>query len=372
MKQIKKTLITAASVFALTLPVGTQAEELRHAFGLTGQNALRDATDRWAGYVEKHTDGETRIKIFYGSLFNLAETFSGLRDGVVDSGYVVPAYHRAELPYANLLSDMGTAGSDPIAMAGAANDYIFNCAACLKEYNDQGQVFLGAAVIGTYYMYSRDPIRSLADFKGRKIRGFGPFGRWVNAVGASAVVISATQIYESMSQGHIDGNTHNLETLEVLSLGEVANYVLEQPIGLFPGNSMFNVNLSTWAGLSAKTRRAMLDGAAMALAIPTVDGVKQSKAILADPKSYGVEVLQPSDDVKATTEAFRVSDMDTVVKLNRDQYGLADADRHVATFLSLLKKWDELVKTVDTSDPVAVGELYRREVFSNVDPDSLT
>lgn len=42
-------------------------------------------------------------------MLNFTETFTGLRDGIADSGFVVPAYHRAELPYANLLSDMGTA-----------------------------------------------------------------------------------------------------------------------------------------------------------------------------------------------------------------------------------------------------------------------
>lgn len=371
MYHFKKTVLAAISAAALAAPVAGQAETLRHSFGMASPGGLRDGTEAWAKYVEEHTDGAIKIKVFAGSLLNFAETFTGLRDGIADSGFVVPAYHRAELPYANLLSDMGTAGVDPVAMAGAANEYALNCAVCLKEYNDQGQVFLGTVVTGPYYMYSPEPISSLADFQGSKIRGFGPFGRWLDAMGASAVVIGATDIYENMSQGHIDGNIHTLETLDTLSLGEVANYALNQPIAVFTGNTMFNVSQMTWDGLSPEAKRAMVDGVALGTAIATIDSVNQARNILANPSAHGVEVLEPADDVKERSAAFRVSDMDSVIALNRDKYGLADAEEHVAQFLALVEKWEALVQTIDATDPDAVADLYSREIFSKLDPETL-
>ncbi len=369
MNRLKTIFLAAASAMALSLPA--QAETLRHAIGAAAISGLTDGTEAWADYVNETTGGAVEIKIYAGSLMNFAETFTGLRDGIADSGFVVPAYHRAELPYSNLLSDMGTAGVDPVAMAGAANEFIFTCAPCLAEFNTHGQVFLGNTVTGPYYMYTTEPVRSLADFQGRKIRGFGPFGRWIDAMGGSAVVLGATDIYESMSQGHIDGNTHTLETLDTLSLGEVADYVLNQPIAVFTGNTMFNVSQITWQGLSPEAKRAMIDGAALGHAIATVDSVNQAKSILGDPAAHGVELLEPAEDVRAAAEAFRSSDMQTVIDLNRDEYGITDAAEQVARFQELVTKWEALVAEIDASDVQAVRDLYLREVFSKVAPDTL-
>ena len=195
MKYSNLTALAATAALAFT-PVA-QAETLRHAIGAAGVSGLIDGTQAWADYIKEQTGGETEIKVYAGSLLNFTETFTGLRDGIADSGFVVPAYHRAELPYANLLSDMGTAGVDPVAMAGAANEFMFTCAPCLTEFNNAGQVFLGNTVTGPYYMYNQKPVKSLADFQGIKVRGFGPFGRWLDAMGASAVSLGATDIMKA-------------------------------------------------------------------------------------------------------------------------------------------------------------------------------
>ncbi|WP_417809790.1 C4-dicarboxylate TRAP transporter substrate-binding protein [Thioclava sp.] len=364
-------ILTLAAIAMITMTPIASADTLRHAVGSGGVSGLIDGTEAWANYIKEQTNGETDIKIFAGSLLNFTETFTGLRDGIADSGFVVPAYHRAELPYANLLSDMGTAGVDPIAMAGAANEFMFTCTPCLAEFNNAGQVFLGNTVTGPYYMYNQKPVKALADFEGIKVRGFGPFARWLDAMGASTVSLGATDIYESMSQGHIDGNVHTLETLDTLSTGEVAEYALNQPIAVFIGNTMFNVSSMTWAGLSDQTKRAMIDGAAIGHAIATIDSVNQAESILADPQSHGVELLEPATDVQEKSEEFRTADMEAVVALNRDEYGISDAEEQVTRFQELVGKWDKLVEGIDTSDPEAVGDLYLREIFSKIDPASL-
>jgi len=369
MKHLKFT--TLAATAAITFASYAQAETLRHAIGSASVTGFIEGTQAWADYVKEETNGETEIKIYAGSLLNFAETFTGLRDGIADSGFIVTAYHRAELPYANLLFDMGTAGVDPIAMAGAANEFMFTCAPCLAEFKNAGQVFLGNTVTGPYYMYNQKPVKALADFQGIKVRGFGPYGRWLDAMGASAVTLGATEVYESMSQGHIDGNIQSLETLDTLSMGEIANYALNQPIATFISNTMFNVSLMTWDGLSDKTKRAMIDGAAVGHAISTLDSVNQAKKILSNPTEHGVELIEPEADVKEKYEAFLARDMEAVATLNRDTYKIADAEEQVARFRELVAKWEKLVSEIDASDVNAVSDLYLREVFSKIDPSTL-
>ncbi|MEE3100329.1 MAG: hypothetical protein VX463_11235, partial [Pseudomonadota bacterium] len=140
----------AASVFAalmsataISAPAPAAAEELRIAVGMSGSSALVRGMYKWAEEIEARTDGEFTGKIFEASLLNFAESMTGLRDGIADGAFVVPAYHRAEFPNTNLVGDLATATTDPVVMAAAVNEFMFSCAACLKEYSNQNQVFLG-------------------------------------------------------------------------------------------------------------------------------------------------------------------------------------------------------------------------------------
>ncbi|SDX28468.1 TRAP-type C4-dicarboxylate transport system, substrate-binding protein [Albimonas donghaensis] len=352
---------------ALSTPAPAQAEELRIAVGMSGSSALVRGMYQFADNIEANTDGAYTGKIFEASLLNFAESMTGLRDGIADGAFVVPAYHRAEFPNTNLVGDLATATTDPVVMAGAVNEFMFSCAPCLKEYADQNQVFLGMVVTGPYYMMSVDPLTTPEDFSGKKIRGFGPYGRWVDAMGATPVVLSANDIYEAISQGQLDGNTHAPEILQSLSLGEVVDYLLNEPIGLFNGNSMYTVNKDLWGNLGDDDKRAFLEAAGSATAWATVTYLQDNAKLLADPASVGVELVEPSEALHAASVKFREDDIKTVAKDNMEKHGIADAEAQVARMLELIAKWEGLLAGIDAGDIDAVAELYNAEIFSKVD-----
>ncbi len=349
----------------------TQAEELRIAIGLTGDNGLVRGMYRFADEIETRTDGRYTGKVFELSLLNFAESMTGVRDGIADVGYVVPAYHRGEFPYFNMLVDFATAGVNPVAIAGAANEYLVNCVKCMDEYKAQNQVFLGTSVIGPYYMMSVDKLTSLSDFQGKKIRGFGPFGRWVEAMGATAVVIGANDIYEAISQGQLDGNTHTVDVLKSLSIGEVTDYVLDAPIGVYIGNSMFNLNRDVWNDLTEEDKKAFVMAGGAAIAWTTAQYWNENQALLEDPGQMGVEVVQPEADVQQATQTFREGDLATVATLNKEKFGIEDADEQLALINGLVEKWVKLTTDIDVNDKAAVIDLFAKEIFSKVDPTEL-
>lgn len=375
MQHMFRTLAVAVAVAiggtALAGAGPVQAEELRIAIGLTGENALVRGMHRFADNIAEGTGGEYTGKVFPNTLLNFAESPNGVRDGIADVAYVVPAYTRAEFLNTNLPLDMATASIDPVVITGAVNDYVINCAPCMEEYARMNQVFLGMASIGPYYMMTKPKIVTADDFKAKKIRGFGPFGRWVEAMGATSVSLPANDIYESISQGQIDGNTHTVDVLKSLSLGEVTDYLLNAPIGIYTGNSMFNLNKDVWNDLTEEQKRAFMLAGGDAVAWTTVEYFKENQALLNDPSQVGVELVEPSDEVRAATERFHKEDLATVAKLNREQYGIADADDAVARMNELVAKWEKLTAGIDKSDPAAVAELYNREIFGKVDPSVL-
>ncbi len=356
---------------AMTASAPSQADELRIAIGNTGSGGLVRGMYEFAKQIEARTEGRYTGKVFELSLLNFAESMTGVRDGIADVAYVVPAYHRGEFPYGNLLVDMATAGVNPVAIAGAANEYLATCEKCLNEYKAQNQVFLGTSVIGPYYLMSVDKITTLDDFKGKKIRGFGPFGRWVEAMGATAVVLGANDIYESISQGQLDGNTHTLDVLRSLSIGEVTDYLLDAPIGVYIGNSMFNLNRDVWNDMSDADKKSFILAGGSSVAWTTVTYWGENQHLFQNPGTVGVEVTQPSAEVAAATAKFRANDLKTVAKLNKDKFGIDDAEEQLAIINGLVEKWVKLTENVDVTDRDAISELFVKEIFAKIDPAKL-
>lgn len=343
------------------------AREIKIVDGVPKNGGLTAGFERFTKEIGERTEGRYPGKFYGGSLFGYAEITNALRDGLADVGFSSAGYNRAEFPVTNTISDLAAVGSNPVVVAGAMNEFIFSCEPCIDEYLAQNQIVMGFTVIGPYHMYSKEKIATLDDFKGKKVRGFGAFARWVEAMGGTAVFMSANEIYSAMNQGVLDGNTHTLNTLTSLSLGEVANYLIDLPIGLGIGNAMFNLNLDLWKELSDDDKLAFLQAAAISHAVATVAYMNGEQEVLANPAAFGVELVEPSAGMRAVAELFIQEDVVTVAKLNTEKFNVQDVDMHIARFLGLVEKWNGLVQTVDQNDPEAVADLYYEEIYSKID-----
>ncbi|MFY0634038.1 MAG: C4-dicarboxylate TRAP transporter substrate-binding protein [Vannielia sp.] len=361
--------LVAGATFALAGMAS--AEELRIASGTVSKNALNGGMDRFAALIEEKTEGAYTGKVFPGTLLTFAEMLNGVRDGVVDVGFNIPAYARAEFPQTNFLSDMSTANADPLVMMGAINEYMLTCAPCLAEFEAKNHVFLGFAPLGPYYLMSQEKIATMEDFAGKSIRGVGPFGRWVDAMGGKSVVVTASDVYEALNQGQIDGNTQGLDTLKSQSFGEIVDYVLNVPIGLYLGSAMYDVNRDRWDGLSDAHKRAFMDAAAEGLAWTVINYYAENAVFLDDPASGGVELVEPDAALAAASEAFQIGDLDTVAAQAIADYGIADANERVTQLRELVIKWEGLVAGIDPKDTEAAGALLKSEVFDKIDPADL-
>lgn len=364
--------LAAGLALSLAFSAGASAEKLRVATGTASKNGLNSGVAYFAEQLTEMSGGKYTAEVFPGTLLKFSEMTNGIRDGIVDIGYTIPAYSRAEFPYTNMVTDVVTASSDVVVMSGVISDYVLNeCEPCRKEFHEQNQVNLGFSAVGPYYMMSKTRIASKADFVGKTIRGPGAFGRYIEAMGGKAVVVPSGDVYESLNQGQLDGNTQGLDTLKSLSLGDVVDYVLNVPIGLYLGSSVFTVNRDVWDGLSDEDKRMMLKAAAKGHAHVTVTYYGENQAYLKDPSLGNVEVVEPDAELAAATKEFQAHELDTVAKINVDKYGLEDAPQRVAEIVKLVEKWQGLFAGVDTSDIDAVAKVYEENLFGQIDPGTL-
>ena len=73
-------------------------------------------------------------------------------------------------------------------------------------------------------------------------------------MGATAISVNVGEVYEALSSGRLQGNIHLWDIIKTYSLGDHVEYVYDAPIGIYGGNSMFNINLDFWKSLSEETR----------------------------------------------------------------------------------------------------------------------
>lgn len=361
----------AAAVVASGLTVAQAAErELTFAIGLPPNHMWSVVYDYVDEQIAERTEQALEAEVFYGSLLNLKQSLTGLRDGIADAAMLVPGYHPAEMPQTNLMVDLAMLGEDAVVLSAAASDYMFTCEECLQESIDNGSVFLAMTANPAYMLLSIEPMTTVESLQGKKIRSFSAFGRWVEHVGGIKMSMSANDIYDALSRGTLDANLHPAVELWGLNFKDVVKYVTRMPLGTYNGNQ-FNINTDVWRSLPVEQRAQILDLFAEGAALAAVKAQAENEEIL-DVKAAkeGIEVLDPSPELVAATEEFVEQDMANMEQMALDNYGIEDAGERIERFEGLIDKWRELLADVDTTDVEAVTQLYKQEIWDKIDPET--
>ena len=121
-----------------------------------------------------------------------------------------------------------------------------------EAYAKQGVYLLTDYPIayGGFGISTVKPVNSLAELKGKKIRGFGLFVKWLEKIGASPVAVDFGELYTALSTGTIDGVLTAWSPTYALKFYEVAPYGI-QPSSNGSGCQDVIINLDTWNSLPA-------------------------------------------------------------------------------------------------------------------------
>ncbi|WP_420394731.1 C4-dicarboxylate TRAP transporter substrate-binding protein [Acuticoccus sp.] len=357
-----------AATIAIGATAGTaSAEELSLAIGLPPIHPWSMTYTYVDENIEEATGGKYSAEVYYGSLLNLKQSLTGLRDGIADAAMLVPGYHPAEMPHTNLVVDLAMLGDDSVSVAGAVMEYMFTCPECLEESEDNGSVFVAMNVNPVYMLQTMEPMTTPEDLQGKKIRSFSAFGRWVEYVGGIKMSMSANDIYDALSRGTLDANMHPASELYSLNFKDVVKYITNLPLGTYNGNQ-FNFNIDTWQAMPEEDRRAIFELFAEAVAHAQVGAENFNDEVLATrAPADGIEVVEPSPELVALTERFIEDDLAKMDEMARENYGIEDAPARIERFQGLVDRWKSLTSEIDDSDPEAVATLYKREVFDKVD-----
>ena len=212
----------------------------------------------FAARVKEASNGAIDIQTFpVATIVPQAEALDAIKAGLLDGAVGTMAY-QAGKEAAAAFWDL-TAGYDhPLYLMmwyrmGGGNE-VMN-----KIAGKWDAVFLGPVLLGLESIPSKKPIRSVADFKGVKMRAPDGIPAEIFAkLGASVSVMPGTEVYTALDTGKIEATDWG-----TLSVNDEAGYNRIAPYAIYPGihsmNSMdFVVSKKKWNALSPQQKAIVL------------------------------------------------------------------------------------------------------------------
>ena len=210
----------------------------------------------WAADVEKATQGRVKIEFTPSSLGAPPRQFDLAAEGVADITFGDHAYtpgrffftKMAELPF---LGD----SAEALSVAHWRTYGVMPEAA--KEHEDTKllSVFMhGPAAI----MTTKKKVDSVAAMNGLKIRVPGETtSKIIRLLGGVPVSVPATQVFELLSQGVVDGSVYNIDAYKNFRLDRFMKFVTTVPDGLYNISFFLVMNKKKWDALSKADQEAI-------------------------------------------------------------------------------------------------------------------
>ncbi len=332
---------------------------------------LNDVTyQQWAADVAKASNGTLKFEVHSnGSLVPARSTMQGIRDSVAVVGIVYPPYTPAEFPLNNVVNDLVFVSDDDIAAAFAYTELAMTHPKLQAEWKKNGGVFGGGYSTPVYNFICGKAIRKLDDTKGLKIRtAGGAQSEWVKAIGAVPVSVPSPDIYSGIERGSIDCSMSDPSMLDKgAKLWEVAKSVTLLPMGVVVGaNYIYNPDF--WKGLKPAERKILLDTMARATARAQVAYHKSVQEALNGARKRGLELVEPSADLKARLAAYNKQTIDNLPKVAMESRKIADPTDLIKAYLELETKWKGLLKGVDRNSDDAVYKVLHDNLYGKLDP----
>ena len=245
----------------------------------------------FAARVEKETKGEINITVHSGaSLFSASEIFRAVRGGQAEIGELIMSNLGNEDPLFNV-------DSIPFLAVGYGQSrklWEISRPALEKSLDKMGVVLLFAVPWPPQNFYTKEELKDISFFKGRKLRAYNAItSRMADLLGASPTTVQVPEIPQAFSTGIVDAMITSGATGVSSQSWDFINYYVEVEAWM-PKNMVF-INKKTWNRLSKENQKIIMAAAKDA----EEKGWKLSEEVNAkDVKTLaekGIKVVKPAE-----------------------------------------------------------------------------
>lgn len=322
----------------------------------------------WADYLKDISDGQLNPRVYTGTVLLAANAaMQGLRDDIMQIAHHPAIYTPSELPVANAMQELGFNFDNQMAVIAAVSEFSMNNPVQLEEWDKSGFVYLGAYATSPYVLFCRQPIESLNDLKGKRIRTAGStVSDWVKEVGGIAVNISSGEMYSGLDRGSLDCASNSPLDLQARSLWEVAPYTVLVPTGVYWSGPEWGFNKRFWKELTEQEKQWFKEASAYSMANIVINYKKEDEQALEFARGEGNTISEAPADIMESVELFRQRSLNDVYDLAENKYQIADAKETVDDFISTYNKWVALLEDKNVDDIDEMKELFMVEIFDKL------
>jgi len=330
---------------------------------------------RFFDRITEATGSEQTFQIMGGGvLASGANALSAVKTGAVDTAMLIYSYMPSDLPTMTLLGDLY--GSDlRVSAAATTETMLLDCPQCQEEQERQNVFVLQNTATDNYsFICGSSGVATLADVKGKKIRGSGAMARLAASLGATPVNATYAEIYEGLQRGALDCSLLDAGNLEAGQFWDVAKFVTPAPLGTFNSIGFAAINRDLWKSFTPKQRRAWLDSAAISVSDYTFNSADRVKrALVTAASEKGMTVLEPDEELLKAIGSFWDNEMESLVAAAEGR-GVKDAKSIVDAYRKNYAKWEKIVAEISEGEWTEAewqkfGERIRDEVYAKVSVD---
>jgi TRAP-type transport system periplasmic protein len=205
---------------------------------------------KWVDRVNAAGKGDLRVELLGGpEVFPVSDQINALSKGLVD---IVMTFS----VHTPIVPEIDTSGlSDITPTEERSNGYL----ALLDKAHEKINVkVIGRTATNSgFYIFSKQPIRALADFKGVKIRSHSGYDPLFKKVGAIPIGMNISEIYGALERGIVGAAPYSIFVYD-MGLQEVAKYALGD--AFWPSHTTFIfINLKKFNSLTPKQQQILID-----------------------------------------------------------------------------------------------------------------
>lgn len=234
---------------------GTAAEyEFTYSSFFPPSHVQSKLAEAWCQEVNKRTDGRVKVYFYPGqTLTKAAQCYDGVVTGRSDIGMSCLLYTRGRFPLMDFINL--PFGNPSGQFATAVINEVYDTFRP-EELSDTKILYLHAH--GPGFIHTVDqPVRSLEDLKGMKIRCPGSVAETVKSLGAAPVTMPMPEVYQALKKGVVQGAVYPMETNQGWKMGEVidyttANYKTAYSVGFF-----VVMNQDKWQSLPQEVKKTI-------------------------------------------------------------------------------------------------------------------
>jgi TRAP-type mannitol/chloroaromatic compound transport system substrate-binding protein len=297
-------------------------------------------------------------------------TWTAVGSGLMQAGLGIITYAPNTAPSLYMIYSTVVLGhNDVVAATGAALEVMFlRCPTCLEEFKKINTVALAGWTSSAYLLACRQPIKTVAELKGKRIRATGGSAEMFQTVGAVPVGATLVEAVGLLQRGGIDCQHGIADWLRTFGYADFAKHVVDHPLGLTGPAIGMLLNRDTWNKFTPEQKKVHLKyGAWMSakLAIGNFLGANEN-ALESVVKTKGVELIKvDAKDWNAFTEGFEKVQREKNVATGK-QFGLKDPGAIIDDYEKTIVKWRALSKDIGR-DIDKFTAVLNREVYSKID-----